>query len=121
MHEVGIVKGIVDTAVNTADEHGAQRVTGMSVVLGQFTHVTEESFRFHFGIMAEGTTAERARLEIRVEPGRILCFDCGAQNPAPVEPVCPDCGSVRVQRSGGDQCFLESIEVDDSLRPPRGS
>lgn len=113
MHEVGIVRGIVDTAVKTAEEHGAQRITGMSVVLGQFTHVTEESFRFHFEIMSEGTGAEHAAVEIRIEPGRVTCWDCEAVNPAMEEPVCPACGSVRVERSGGDQCYLESIDVEE--------
>jgi len=113
MHEVGIVRGIVETAIETAEAHGASRIAGMSVVLGRFTHVSEESFRFHFGIMSEGTVTEHAAVEIRIEPGRVTCLDCDAENPALEEPVCPTCGSVRVMRSGGDQCFLESIDIDD--------
>jgi hydrogenase nickel incorporation protein HypA/HybF len=116
MHEVGIVRGIVETAVNTAEQHGAELITGMSVVLGQFSHVSEDSFRFHFEIMSTGTPAESASVEIRIDPGRVACMECGEENPAMEEPVCPACGSVRVQRSGGDQCYLESIDVDDPVR-----
>jgi hydrogenase nickel incorporation protein HypA/HybF len=121
MHEVGIVKGIVETAVETAQAHGAQRIAGVSVVLGRFTHVTEESFRFHFEIMTEGTVAERAAVEIRIDPGRVTCLDCEAENPALEEPVCPTCGSMRVMRSGGDQCYLETIDIDDPVPGESGS
>ena len=114
MHEVGIVKGIVDTAIETARTHGAQQITRLSVVLGRFTHVTEESFRFHYGIMSRDTAAADATLSIRVDPGRVMCLDCQIENTAMEEPVCPSCGSVRVTRSGGDQCYLESIDVDDA-------
>ena len=115
MHEAGIVRGMIETAVKTAEAHSAERITGLSVVLGRFSHVTEDSFRFHFEILSRGTPAEHAAVEIRVESGRVVCVDCGAENPAPEEPVCPACGSVRVQRSGGDQCYLDSIDVDDPL------
>ena len=117
MHEVAIVRGIVDAALQTAEKHKADRIARLSVVLGDFTHVTEESLRFHFEIMSKDTAAEKAEVIVRKEPGSVSCFDCGSTNPAEQEPVCPACGSIRVKVSGGDQCYLESIDIDDPSAP----
>lgn len=117
MHELSIVRGMVDAALETAEKHNASRIARVSVVLGDFTHVTEESLRFHFEIMSKGTAAEHAEVTIRKEQGSVNCLDCGNTNPAGLEPVCPACGSVRAEVSGGDQCYLESIDIDDTAAP----
>jgi len=117
MHEVSIIRGIVNTALETAEQHGADRVARVSVVLGDFTHVTEEALRFHFEVLSKGTAVEHAEVTIRRENGSVTCWDCGGQNPATTEPVCPVCGSVRIELTGGDQCYLESIDIDEADGP----
>ncbi len=117
MHEVSIISGIVQTALETAQQHEAGRVARVSVVLGDFTHVTEEALRFHFEILSKGTAVEHAEVIVRRENGSVTCWDCGGQNPASTEPVCPACGSVRIELTGGDQCYLESIDIDEDERP----
>jgi hydrogenase nickel incorporation protein HypA/HybF len=113
MHEVAIVRGIVSTALEAAERNQAERISRVSVVLGDLTHVTEESLRFHFEILSQGTAAEHAEVVVRTEQGLVTCRDCGEQNPATSEPVCPACGSVRIERVGGDQCYVESIDIDE--------
>ena len=117
MHEVSIISGIVQTALETAEQHGAARVARVSVVLGNSTHVTEEALRFHFEILSKGTAAEHSEVIVRTENGSVTCWDCGGQNPAMTEPVCPACGSVRIELTGGDQCYVESIDIDEVDRP----
>lgn len=115
MHEVPIVRGMVTAALEAADRQPAGRIVGISVVLGQFSHLSEESLRFHFEVLAKGTPVEGAQVSVRTEPVQVTCWDCGATNPGGPEPVCPACGSVRVEVVGGDQCYLESIDVDEPL------
>ena len=115
MHEVPIVRGMITAALEAAERQPAGRIVGISVVLGRFSHISEESLRFHFEVLAEGTRVEGAQVTVRTEPAQVTCWDCGTTNPGGPEPVCPACGSVRVKAVGGDQCYLESIDVDDPL------
>ena len=114
MHEVPIVRGIVQAALEAAEEQPAARIVGVSVVLGQLSHVSEDSLRFNFEVLSSGTRAEGAQVTVRTEPSEVTCWDCGATNPGLPEPVCPACGSARVEIAGGSQCYLESIDVDEA-------
>jgi hydrogenase nickel incorporation protein HypA/HybF len=113
MHEFSLVSGIVKTLLEAADQHKATRIVGVSVVIGETSHLSDEAMRFNFEILSRGTAAEGAEVTIRRDPATMACLDCGVSTPAGQERICPTCGSVRVEVSGGDQCYLESFDVDD--------
>jgi hydrogenase nickel incorporation protein HypA/HybF len=113
VHEVSLIRGIVAASLEAADRHAATRVVGVSVVLGELSHISDEAMRFNFEVLSRGTAAEGAEVNITREPGVMACWDCGASNPAGPRRVCPSCRSVRVEITGGDQCYLESIDVDE--------
>ena len=113
MHEVPIVRGIVTAALEAAEQQPVGRIVGISVVLGRFSHISEESLRFNLEVLSKGTRVEGAQVTVRTEPAQMTCWDCGATNPGGPEPVCPACGSARVEVAGGSQCYLESIDVDE--------
>lgn len=112
MHEVGIVRGFVNAALEAAEKHQAARITSLSVVIGELANITDDAVRFNFEILSNGTPAQGATVTIRRESRRATCRDCGVTNPVGMEPVCPSCGSVRMEVSGGHQCYLESIDVE---------
>jgi len=112
MHEVSIVRGIVQAALEAAEQQTPGRVVGVSVVLGELSHLSEKSLRFNFEALSKGTRAEGAQVTVRREPTRVTCWDCAATSPGGREPICPVCGSVRVEVAGGGECYLESIDVD---------
>lgn len=114
MHEVPIIRGIVNAALEAAEQHEAGRIAGLAVVIGDRANISDEALQFHFEILSVGTPAEGAEVTIRREPGRVTCWDCGISSPADLEPVCPLCGSARVNITGGDHCYLESIDVEES-------
>ncbi len=114
MHEVPIVRGIVQAALEAAEQQPAGRIVGVSIVLGELSHISEDSLRFNFDVLSRGTRAEGALVTIRSEPTQVTCWDCSATNPGGSEPACPACGSVRVEVVGGNQCYLESIDVVDT-------
>jgi hydrogenase nickel incorporation protein HypA/HybF len=113
VHEVPIIRGIVTAAVEAAEQHDAEHITGIAVVIGDLANISDEAMQFHFEILSSGTPAEGAEVTIRREPGLASCWDCGATNPVGPEPVCPACGSVRVKVTGGNHCYLESIDVEE--------
>lgn len=113
MHEVPIIRGIVDLALEAAQEHAAGRITGVTVVVGDLANISDEAVRFHFEILSNGTPAEGAVVTIRREPARVTCWDCGGTGSSVQERVCPTCGSIRVEVTGGEHCYLESIDVEE--------
>jgi hydrogenase nickel incorporation protein HypA/HybF len=113
MHEASLIRGLVNASLEAADEHGAARIVGVSVVLGALSHISDEAMRFNFEVFSRGTSAEGAAVTIRREHGVVTCWDCGASNVAGHGRACPACSSVRVEVTGGDHCYLESIDVEE--------
>jgi hydrogenase nickel incorporation protein HypA/HybF len=66
MHEHGVMKVLMRRIEETARAEQAQRVTGVSVVLGALSHMTPAHFGEHFAHAAAGTIAEGAALHVAV-------------------------------------------------------
>jgi hydrogenase nickel incorporation protein HypA/HybF len=63
-----------------------------------------------FGLVAAGTEADGAAVEVVTVPATVTCRDCGiAAESADQLAVCPRCGGANVEVSGGDELVLESL------------
>ena len=115
MHELPVTQAILDTALNAAQQAGATRIVAIDLVIGELSGIVDDSVQFYFDILSQGTAAAGAALRFRRQPARAVCSDCGHGYDAapPLAPFCPECGSLRLQVTGGRQFFLESIEIDD--------
>ena len=115
MHELAVTQGIIDVAVQAAERNGGHGISAIDLVIGDLSSIVDDSIQFYFDILSQGTLAEGAVLRFRREPALAICFDCRHQfrAAAPLEPACPNCGSARLQVSGGREFFVESIEVRD--------
>lgn len=115
MHELPVTQAILDTALVAAQQAGGQRILAIDLVIGELSGIVDDSVQFYFDILSQGTPAAGAALRFQRQPARAVCSDCGHDYDAapPLAPLCPVCGSLRVQVSGGRQFFLESIEIDD--------
>jgi len=112
MHELGIAEQLLSLTLRHAEDAGAEAVTRLNIVVGEFSSIVDASLQFYWGMIAEGTIAEQAELNFRYVPGKLRCEDCGADFLfREFDGACPSCGAVRVQMSDGDQFQLESIEI----------
>jgi hydrogenase nickel incorporation protein HypA/HybF len=113
MHELGITEQLLELTLRHAEEAGAERVTRLNLVIGEFSSVVDESIQFYWEMMAEGTPAAGAELHFTRVPGRFHCEACGADfGMAEFEGRCPSCDGVEVGVADGKQFQLESIEVE---------
>jgi hydrogenase nickel incorporation protein HypA/HybF len=114
MHEGPLVRDLIASAVSLAEQHGADSVRSVSIVVGDLTGIDDESVRTHFEELSRGTAAWGASVTVRREPATALCFDCTRPFAATSsdEAVCPACGSGRVRVAPGPQPFVESVELD---------
>ena len=81
MHEMGLAQAILETALQIAGERPVRRV---AVSAGEQQAVSAESLAFSFELVAGGTFAAGATLEVRHVPGARLLVDevtVGGDNP----------------------------------------
>jgi len=113
VHELGVTQSILEIAVRHAEEAGAARITRLSLVVGDLSSIVDDSVQFYWDLIAAGTLAEGAELVFKRVPATLRCVDCACEFPLDHERfACPTCGSERVEVSGGQEFFLESIDVD---------
>ena len=72
MHEVGIAQAILDTALQIAGDRPVRRV---AVSAGEQQAVSADSLAFSFELVAGGTPAAGATLEVRAVRGARLLVD----------------------------------------------
>ena len=64
MHESSLAQSALDLVLATAQDNGAQRVTGVKLAVGDLAQADGETVAFWFGILAEGTAADGATVTI---------------------------------------------------------
>jgi hydrogenase nickel incorporation protein HypA/HybF len=63
-----------------------------------------------FSMLAAGTEAAGADVEVVAVPATVTCRGCGAASESGDQlAVCPRCGGADVEVSGGDELMLESV------------
>ncbi len=115
MHELAVTQSLLDLAVRKANEHHARRVTDLTLVIGRFASIVDDSVQFYFDALSAGTICEQARLHFRRVPARLACQECQCAYELEQDLVpCPQCGSAKVRVTGGDEFYLESLELEES-------
>ena len=108
MHEMAITQSVVDAVC----EHAAGRhVQSVKVQVGALCAVVPDAMRFCCELVAEGTVADGARLDLDVQPGSARCRSCGgAFELQDLILLCP-CGSADVEVLAGRDLRILSMEV----------
>ena len=113
MHELGMVTGVVESVRQAAEANHADKVLKVSLSVGEMTEAIEDSLRFAFEVLTEGTISEGAELDINIVKPKSRCLDCGAEYEHDrFHMMCPKCGSYATQLIAGREMQIDSIEVD---------
>lgn len=117
MHEFGLCEGVL-TAVRQRAR--GRRVAGIRVRFGVRHAVDPEALAQAFRMVAEGTEAADADVDVVSVPATATCRDCGAvaETTDPLT-TCQGCGSGRVKLTGGDEMTLESVRYAVAQPAPR--
>jgi hydrogenase nickel incorporation protein HypA/HybF len=114
MHETALMQQLLDHVTRHAARAGAELVTVIRVQVGSFSGVEPRLFESAFSLLAAGTVAEQATLEIDFVPLAAYCDVCA--NEFAVGDFhfrCPACGSREVHVTKGEELVLASIDVAD--------
>jgi hydrogenase nickel incorporation protein HypA/HybF len=112
MHELSLMEAVRDLALERARQHGAERISVISLRIGTLAGVEPEALRFAFPVAMAGTIGAEARLEIETVQALCRCGACGLSFPA-ADGVCecPSCGAISRELLRGRELELASLEV----------
>ncbi len=113
MHEMALAEGILAIALDAA---GEQKVERIRLQVGQLQHVTQDSLQFSFGLMAEGTCAAKAKIEIEQIAARFQCQECGSEGEVQLPLFqCLSCGARDLKVLSGEEMIVDAVELADGI------
>jgi len=120
VHEASLAEGLLKLVCESVRSHNAEhpdqpagRVASLKLGLGLLSCVEIETFKGCFSLLAEGTEAEGAKLDIELTPLPCSCEDCGARFTLTRRRfVCSQCGGVSLSAKGGHELVLLSLEAE---------
>ena len=79
MHEMALVRSIMEVVIEEAEAAGAAEVTAVHLEVGEGRDIVIGLFESLFQFLARGTVAENARVVISTVPYRVRCNRCGEE------------------------------------------
>ncbi|MBM3289920.1 MAG: hydrogenase maturation nickel metallochaperone HypA [Candidatus Hydrogenedentes bacterium] len=112
MHELAIVKRILDLALDVSRENGALPIARVAVDVGALQNVVPEMMSFAFTAISVGTDAEGAEFDWTEVPAEVVCESCEAMfRPEAPMWTCPECGAGGGRVVRGDELVLRSVTL----------
>lgn len=113
MHELGLMTGVMTAVTQAAEDAHAERVTDITLSVGEMTEAIVDALEFAFEALSEGTICEGAQLHINMVAPRSRCHECGAEYTHDrFHMTCPECSSPFTELIAGKEMQIDSIEVD---------
>jgi len=113
MHELAVTQNILDISLRHAKEAGANKITGINLVIGEFASIVDDSVQFYWDVLADETIAKGAKLHFERIPGEMTCANCNHSfHPTNIDFTCPNCRSVFVKITKGEEFRVDSIDVE---------
>jgi len=120
LHEFSIASSIVETILDLASRHNANRVVEVHLRIGMLRALCPEQLKFSYDILAKGTILEGSKLLIEESTGSVRCGRCDCSSVlgqdtgtfhfgAPLL-LCPQCGGT-VMIEGGDECTITRVRM----------
>lgn len=115
MHEMALVRNVVEVALKHAEESKAEHVDAVNLSIGYGRDVYDGLFYELFEHLTKGTLAEGAELNVTRVPATSQCSNCGLvyhvdfRNEATWH--CRRCGSGNYEPRTGMEFRIDSIEV----------
>ena len=106
---MSLAEGILGVAQDAA---GGENITSIRVRVGRLQHVTQDSLRFAFELVARDTNAETATIEVDQVPIKYRCKRCSNEGEIELPNFnCLSCSSSEVEILSGEEILVDSVEL----------
>lgn len=115
MHELSIAMGIVDAALEEAQQLGV-RVSAVHLRLGALSGVVKDALLFSYEVACQDTPLEGSHLIVEDVPVIVFCPRCNERRTLPSVQLfaCPQCEAPTGNIVQGKELEVFAIEVEDS-------
>ena len=112
MHELSICQSMLNQVNQIALKHHAERVTQITLHVGQLSGVEPQLLLHAFPIASAGSVAHDATLIIETLPIRVHCRQCHQVSEATMNQLtCRYCGGQHTQLISGNELLLVNVEL----------
>ena len=112
MHELGITQSVVEIALRTAQEQGAQKIHSLTLEIGSLAGVVPEALQFCYEVCSQETLLAGSRLIIEEVPARARCRGCANEFPFDdLLACCPRCGGAASDLLCGEEMRIKEMEI----------
>lgn len=116
MHELSIMKRIVETVLSVQEQNQEGKITGLTLLVGEGRNFVQEWVQSYFDMLAKGTPVEGAKVTLEQVPVTAKCVDCGeiykiSLHEKP-EICCPKCRSEKYKVCTGYEIMLKHVEFE---------
>ena len=114
MHEVHLVRELINTVEKQAAAQGASRVKLVKIRFNSLTSHSADHVQFSFDVVKkESRLAKDAALELTEVRPLVRCAKCGHQYETDHLPdICPKCNSLEVKSVNPTDMVLEGFEIE---------
>ena len=121
MHEMSIVRRLLDQVTELQRANGGGNVREIRVQVGPLSGVEAELMLSAFALLRGRAQLESAALAIDEVPLLAHCRTCSSDfAPVKFHFSCPACGAASTEITQGEAIMLESITLDDTLQEAAG-
>ena len=112
MHEMSLCEGVIQLIEQQAVEQDFNKVTTVWLEIGDLAGVEIDAMHFSFDVIAKGTIADAAKLEIINIQGLATCPACKSQTQISARfDLCPTCGHYPLNILAGEEMRIKELEV----------
>lgn len=110
MHEMSLAQGILQVVLDAADD---KRILKVRLQVGRLQMVTPDALEFSFRLLAAGTRADEAIIEVQETPAILRCGQCGAEIELGLpQSNCRGCGASDIEVLAGHEIIVDAIELE---------
>lgn len=113
MHELSVTQNIIKISCEEAEKHNVSKVKEIRIKVGELTGLVPQAIQYYFEIASKGTKVENAIIKIEKSPIKIKCSLCNGESEVNFNTLtCSHCGSKDYKIIGGNEFYIESLEVE---------
>lgn len=115
MHELSIMKNILEVVLEYGERAGAQKISRINIKAGAFTEFVPRYAQLYFDMISQNTIAEKAEIHIDTSPAIVKCRSCGTETQIDIRHLlkaCNSCHSNQIELISGRELSIDSIEIE---------
>ncbi len=112
MHEMSLVQNIMEIVETQCCRHQVKKVTDIWLEIGPLSCVEPQAIEFCFEVSSKNTIMENCKIHFVPVPALAYCWHCEQMVEIQShQDACPQCGSIHLQKQGGDDLRIKEIAV----------